>query len=162
MQAELLTGRLYFDGKRVPADPVLAEKYFLKARAVLPAADYFLGEMYYRGYLGKSDPQRALEYLLSAARRGHAKADYALAEMFWTGKGIQRNPVYALSFATLAAEAAADDIKFQTLHSSIAGTANPMQQNQAERLRQQEVLERKKAGVAVGGPAMIRMDQARK
>lgn len=149
LQAELLTGRLYFDGKRVPADPKLAEKHLLKARAELPAADYFLGELYYRGYFGTADPRRALEYLLSAARRGYTKADYALAQMFWIGKGNRRNPVYALSFAALAAQGS-EDQKLRELYQEIVSAVNPSQQREAERLRQAEILERKKVSVADG------------
>jgi alginate biosynthesis protein AlgK len=161
LHAELLTGRLYFEGKYVPADPVLAQKHLLNARVALPAADYFLGEMYYRGYFGKSDPQRGLEYLLSAARRGHAKADYALAEMFWVGRGNERNPVYALSFAALAAEeASAADSKPRELYRSISAAVSLAQQQQAERLRREEIQERKKAGVAEG-PAILSLNQAR-
>jgi alginate biosynthesis protein AlgK len=153
LQAELLTGRIYLDGRQVPADPVLAERHLLKARSRLPAADYFLGELYQRGYLGTADPQRALEYLLSAARRGHTKADYALAEMFWSGKGVRRNPVYSLSFITLAAEAAdADDRRIQELYRDIVGTTDPAQQQQAALLRRQEIMERKNVSVAAAAP----------
>lgn len=159
LKAELLTGRVYFDGRYVPADPALAEKYFLKARAELPAADYFLGELYYRGYLGRSEPARGLQYLLSAARRGYSKADYALAEMFWIGKGNRRNPVYALSFAALAAEAS-EDRRFHELYRSIAAAANPAQRREAERLRRREILERRKTGAAEGS-AVAGLDQAR-
>jgi alginate biosynthesis protein AlgK len=149
LQAELLTGRIYFDGRQVAADPVLAERHLLKARSQLPAADYFLGELYHRGYLGTADPQKALEYLLSAARRGHAKADYALAEMFWSGRGVRRNPVYSLSFITLAAEAAdADNRKIQELYRNIIDSTDPAQQQQAALLRRQESMERKNFSVA--------------
>ncbi|HEX5055771.1 MAG TPA: hypothetical protein VFX02_04655 [Gammaproteobacteria bacterium] len=154
MQAELLTGRIYFDGKYVPADPALAERHFLKARTELPAADYFLGELYYRGYLGRSDPQRGLKYLLSAARRGHSKADYALAEMFWIGKGNRRNPVYALSFAGLAAQDIEADPKFQELYSNINAAVNPGQRRAAEQLREQEIREREQTGVAAETPTL--------
>lgn len=160
LQAELLTGRVYFDGRYAPAEPRLAEKHLLKARAEIPAADYYLGELYYRGYLGESDPQRGLEYLLSAARRGYTKADYALAEMFWEGKGNRRNPVYALSFAGLAA-GASEDPRFKELYRSIESSVNPAQHRQAERLRQQEITERNKAGIAEGAAA-VRVKQARK
>lgn len=159
LKAELLTGRIYFDGKYVPADPALAEKYFLKARAEIPAADYFLGELYYRGYLGRSDPGRGFEYLLSAARRGYTKADYALAEMFWIGKGNRRNPVYALSFAGLAAEASGDG-RFHELYRSIVASANPAQRREAARLRRQEILERQKTGIA-DAAAVAGLEQAR-
>ncbi len=160
LHAELLTGRIYFEGKYVPMDPALAERHFLKARAALPAADYFLGEMYYRGYSGRSDPQRGLEYLLSAARRGHAKADYALAEMFWIGRGNERNPVYALSFAALAAEASTVDTRPRELYRNIAAAVNPAQQQQAERLRRAELMERRKAGAAED-PAILSLNQTR-
>ena len=67
-RAELLLGKLYYEGKWVPADAKAAEAHFEKAVGKEVAADYYLGQIYRRGYLGKVYPQKALDHLLTAAR----------------------------------------------------------------------------------------------
>ncbi|VFT54669.1 alginate biosynthetic protein AlgK [Pseudomonas aeruginosa] len=42
-RAELLLGRLYYDGKWAPQDPRKAERHLLKAAASEPQANYYLG-----------------------------------------------------------------------------------------------------------------------
>ncbi|WP_375737468.1 alginate biosynthesis TPR repeat lipoprotein AlgK [Pseudomonas boanensis] len=101
-RAELLLGRLYYEGKLVPQDPRKAEQHLLKASATEPNAHYLLGQMYLRGYLGDMDPEKALEHLLIAARNGQINADFALGQMFAQGKGIQPNPANAYVFSQLA------------------------------------------------------------
>ncbi|MBT8768153.1 alginate biosynthesis TPR repeat lipoprotein AlgK [Metapseudomonas boanensis] len=101
-RAELLLGRLYYEGKLVPQDPRKAEQHLLKASATEPNAHYLLGQMYLRGYLGDVDPEKALEHLLIAARNGQINADFALGQMFAQGKGIQPNPANAYVFSQLA------------------------------------------------------------
>ena len=78
-RAELLLGRLYYEGKLVPQDPHKAEEHLRKAAPSEPSANYFLGQLYLRGYLGEVYPQQALDHLLSAARNGQINADFALA-----------------------------------------------------------------------------------
>ncbi|WP_044871903.1 alginate biosynthesis TPR repeat lipoprotein AlgK [Pseudomonas sp. LFM046] len=101
-RAELLLGRLYYEGKLVPLDPKKAEEHLLKAARTEPTADYLLGQLYLRGYLGDIDPEKALEHLLSAARSGQINADFALGQMYSQGKGIQRNLTNAYVFSQLA------------------------------------------------------------
>ena len=101
-RAELLLGRLYYEGKLLPQDPHKAEEHLRKAAPSEPSANYFLGQIYLRGYLGDIYPQQALDHLLSAARNGQINADFALAQMYSQGKGIQPNPVNAFVFSQLA------------------------------------------------------------
>ncbi|MEJ2679993.1 MAG: hypothetical protein P8144_00560 [Gammaproteobacteria bacterium] len=101
-ESHLLLGRIYYYGKRVPLDPVLAEQHLLAASTEIPAAHYFLGQIYRKGYLGKHDPHKAVAHFLQAARAGSVKADYALAAYFWENRGIRRKPEYAYAFARLA------------------------------------------------------------
>ncbi|MFZ6047757.1 alginate biosynthesis TPR repeat lipoprotein AlgK [Pseudomonas sp. CR3202] len=101
-QAELLQGRLYYEGKLVPLDPKKAEQHLQKAATSQPQADYLLGQLYLRGYLGEIDPDKALSHLLSAARSGQINADFALGQMYVQGKGVQRNLVNAYVFSQLA------------------------------------------------------------
>ncbi|KMQ75515.1 SEL1-like repeat protein [Marinobacter subterrani] len=104
LKASLSLARAYERGDIVTADPKKAIKYAMEAREKYPSADYLLGRVYKRGYLGEPAPEKARFYLLNAARRGFPKADYALAELFWEAKGIEVNRRYAWSFALLAHE----------------------------------------------------------
>ena len=101
-RAELLLGRLYYDGKWMPQDPQKAEQHLLKAAASEPQAHYYLGQIYRRGFLGKVYPQKAADHLLIAARAGQASADMALAQLWSQGRGVQPNRVNAYVFGTLA------------------------------------------------------------
>lgn len=47
-RAELLLGRLYYDGKWAPQDPRKAERHLLNAAASEPQANYYLGQIYRR------------------------------------------------------------------------------------------------------------------
>ncbi len=102
-RAELLLGKLYFEGKLLPQDPQKAEQHLLKAATSEVSANYYLGQLYRRGYLGQVDPEQALQRLLAAARGGQNSADFALAQMFSQGRGIQPDPVNAYVFSQLAA-----------------------------------------------------------
>lgn len=101
-RAELLLGRLYYDGKWMPQDPQKAEQHLLKVAASEPQAHYYLGQIYRRGFLGKVYPQKAADHLLIAARAGQASADMALAQLWSQGRGVQPNRVNAYVFGTLA------------------------------------------------------------
>lgn len=102
VKAALSLARAYERGRIVPADPEKAVRYAMEAREKYPSAEYLLGRIYKRGYLGEPEPDKARQHLLTAARRGFPKADYALAELYWEGKGIEVNSLYAWSFALLA------------------------------------------------------------
>ncbi len=103
-RAELLLGRLYYDGKWAPQDPRKAERHLLKAAASEPQANYYLGQIYRRGFLGKVYPQKAVDHLILAARAGQASADMALAQLWSQGRGIQPNRVNAYVFGQLAVQ----------------------------------------------------------
>nr|P94202.2 RecName: Full=Alginate biosynthesis protein AlgK; Flags: Precursor [Azotobacter vinelandii]CAA67370.1 AlgK protein [Azotobacter vinelandii] len=100
--ADLLLGRLYYEGKLLPQDPFKAEEYFIKARATENSAHYYLGQIYRRGFLGEVYPQKAVDSLLTAARGGQASADYALAQLYSQGRGIRIDLANAYVFARLA------------------------------------------------------------
>lgn len=106
-RAELLSGRVYLEGKLVVRDPFQAERHLLAASAGGEAnADFLLGRIYWLGFLGQVYPDKALRYLLAAARGGDAKADLTLAQMFNRSRGILPNPVNAWVFAQLATRSA--------------------------------------------------------
>ncbi|WP_203303909.1 alginate biosynthesis TPR repeat lipoprotein AlgK [Pseudomonas weihenstephanensis] len=101
-RAELLLGKLYYDGKWLTPDAQKAEAHFLRAVDQEVAADYYLGQLYRRGYLGQVYPQKALDHLLKAARNGQNSADFAIAQLFSQGKGTQPNAMNAYVFSQLA------------------------------------------------------------
>ncbi|PAU56700.1 alginate biosynthesis protein [Pseudomonas sp. PIC25] len=101
-RAELLLGKLYYEGKLVPMDPFKAEEHLTKAAETELSAHYYLGQLYRRGFLGKVYPQKALDHLLYAARGGQNSADFALAQMFSQGRGIKIDRVNAYVFGQLA------------------------------------------------------------
>jgi alginate biosynthesis protein AlgK len=101
-RAELLTGRLYYEGKLVPPDPRRALGHLETASATEINAYYYIGQIYRRGYLGEPDPQKAVNNLLMAARGGQASADFALAQLYSGGRGTQPNLINAYVFIQLA------------------------------------------------------------
>ncbi|MDU9038401.1 alginate biosynthesis TPR repeat lipoprotein AlgK [Pseudomonas corrugata] len=135
-RAELLLGKLYYEGKWVPADAKVAEAHFQKAVGREVAADYYLGQIYRRGYLGRVYSQKALDHLLKAARNGQNSADFAIAQLFSQGKGTKPNPVNAYVFSQLAkVQNTPQAIELaQTLEAQLP----PEQLAQAKRLLQQE------------------------
>lgn len=101
-RAELLLGKLYYDGKWLTPDAQQAEAHFQRAVDKEVAADYYLGQLYRRGYLGQVYPQKALDHLLKAARNGQNSADFAIAQLFSQGKGTRPNLLNAYVFSQLA------------------------------------------------------------
>lgn len=135
-RAELLLGKIYYEGKRVPQDPAKAEQHLLKAAATEPSANYYLGQIYRRGYLGEVNPDKALDHLLSAARSGHASADYALAQLFSQGRGIQPDLVNAYMFSQLAVQAGKPEAPAYS--AQLAQQLSPAQRAEAQKRLQAE------------------------
>lgn len=135
-RAELLLGRLYYEGKLVAQDPHKAEEHLRKAAPSEPSANYFLGQIYLRGYLGDIYPQKALDHLLSAARNGRSSADFALAQMYSQGKGVLPDPVNAFVFSQLAL--AKNTPQATELARLIEQQLQPAQRTQAEQLLRDE------------------------
>nr|WP_166365499.1 alginate biosynthesis TPR repeat lipoprotein AlgK [Pseudomonas akapageensis] len=135
-RAELLLGRLYYDGKMLPADAKQAEQHLQKAAATENNAHYYLGQLYRRGYLGEVYPQKALDHLLTAARGGQNSADYALAQLFSQGRGTRPDPVNAYVFSQLAL--AQNTPQATELAQQLNEQLPPAQRAQAQRLLQQE------------------------
>ncbi|MHA6494152.1 alginate biosynthesis TPR repeat lipoprotein AlgK [Pseudomonas borbori] len=134
-RADLLLGRLYYEGKWVAQDPEVAEAHLLKATATENSAHYFLGQLYRRGYLGKVYPQKAVDHLLIAARRGQTSADFALAQLYSQGRGIKVNRVNAYAFTKLA-------LKTENPHASELLSVLETQMSAAEKQQAEQVLQR--------------------
>ncbi|VVO00632.1 Alginate biosynthesis protein AlgK [Pseudomonas fluorescens] len=135
-RAELLLGKLYYEGKWVPADAKQAQAHFQKAVGREVAADYYLGQIYRRGYLGQVYPDKALTHLLTAARNGQNSADFAIAQLFSQGKGTRPNPVNAYVFSQLAK--AQNTPQATELAQTLEAQLPPAQRAEAQRLLQQE------------------------
>ncbi|VVQ01609.1 Alginate biosynthesis protein AlgK [Pseudomonas fluorescens] len=135
-RAELLLGKLYYEGKMVPADAKVAEEHFQKAVGREVAADYYLGQIYRRGYLGQVYPQKALDHLLTAARNGQNSADFAIAQLFSQGKGTKPDPLNAYVFSQLAK--AQNTPQATELAQTLEAQLPPAQLAQAQRLLKQE------------------------
>ncbi|MCP2074326.1 UNVERIFIED_ORG: alginate biosynthesis protein AlgK [Pseudomonas lini] len=135
-RAELLLGKLYYEGKWVPADAKAAEAHFQKAVGREVAADYYLGQIYRRGYLGQVYSQKALDHLLKAARNGQNSADFAIAQLFSQGKGTKPNPLNAYVFSQLAK--AQNTPQATELAQTLEAQLPPEQLAQAQRLLKQE------------------------
>ena len=135
-RAELLLGKLYYEGKMVPADAKAAEEHFQKAVGREVAADYYLGQIYRRGYLGKVYSQKALDHLLTAARNGQNSADFAIAQLFSQGKGTKPNPLNAYVFSQLAK--VQDTPQATELAQTLEAQLPPAQLAEAQRLLKQE------------------------
>ena len=102
--AEYLTGLIYFEGKVVALDPYQAEQHLLLAADQVAMAHFYLGRIYRLGYLGRDNPQAAVQHYLMAGRKGIGKAYFELARYYWQGVGIVPNQHYAYGFAQLALE----------------------------------------------------------
>ncbi|UMZ13106.1 alginate biosynthesis TPR repeat lipoprotein AlgK [Pseudomonas sp. MPFS] len=135
-RAELLLGKLYYEGKWVPADAKVAEQHFKQAQGREVAADYYLGQIYRRGYLGQAYPQKALDHLLTAARNGQNSADFAIAQLFSQGRGTRPDPVNAYVFSQLAK--VQDTPQANELAQQLDEQLPPGQRAEAQRLLQQE------------------------
>lgn len=135
-RAELLLGKLYYEGKLVPQNPKKAERHLLQAAPDETSAHYYLGQIYLRGYLGRIEPQKALEHLLIAARAGQTSADFALAQLFSQGRGIQINTVNAYVFSQLALNPLRPET--QALAQHVELQLQPAERTQALQLLRQE------------------------
>ncbi|MDX1722493.1 MAG: alginate biosynthesis protein AlgK [Pseudomonas sp.] len=135
-RAELLTGRLYYDGRLLPQNPQLAEQHLLRAASGQPAAHFYLGQIYRRGYLGQVYPQKAVDHLLLAARAGHSRADFALAQLFSESRGVKVNRVNAYVFAQMARNQAVPEA--DALLVSLEPALLPAERQAAGQLLQEE------------------------
>ena len=146
LKASLVLARVYERGNLVPLDAEKAVQYAEEARGQYPSADYLLGRIYKRGYLGEPDPYKARDHLLKAARRGFPKADYLLAEMFWEGRGIEVNKEYAWAFALLAFDGGVERAKDLMLE--MVPKMPRLLENQAEKLANRELAARRRLAAA--------------
>ncbi len=65
----------------------LYDSVFKKAQSGDAASEFALGEIYYLGFLGEKDYEKAVEWFKKAAVQGHKKAQYNLGYIYFVGKG---------------------------------------------------------------------------
>lgn len=135
-EAALVLGREYLRAGKPQADPVRARNLLQRAAQTDQRANYHLGRLFERGYLGRVEPERALQHYLRAARHRHPRADLALSRMFWNDRGIRVDPINAYAFALLASHHGLADASTQL--EEIGRTLNTGQREQATQLAQQE------------------------
>ncbi len=145
-RAELLLGKIYYEGKVVLPDAAKSEEHLKKALPDQVSAYYYLGQIYRRGYLGMVEPQKAVDNLLVAARRGQISADFALAQLYFNGRGTLPNPVNAYVFSQLAKNQAMlqpqPRQEVLDLAKTIEEQLPPQMRAQAQQLLQQETAAR--------------------
>lgn len=111
--AALELGRMYRDGKGIPADHAKARKMLNRAAEAdeirlfyklgVPEAKYSLAVMLRDGIGGKPDPSGARAWFEEAAELGHAQSQRTLAQMYFNGTGVTRNPERAFIWSSIAA-----------------------------------------------------------
>jgi TPR repeat protein len=104
-RASLLLGELYYFNQRVPRAPSLGEaslRLALGNRDTSAPGHYRLGRLYQQGYLGRPDPQRALDNLLYASRHHVIEANTHLARLFYDSPGARIDRINAYVFARLS------------------------------------------------------------
>lgn len=68
-------------------------------------AQYNLGKLYYKGYLGKVDYYEALKWFLEAANKSNDEANNMLGVLYEEGKGVTQNYNTAYDYYLIAAKA---------------------------------------------------------
>jgi hypothetical protein len=122
--ASLYLGQLYYFDQRAPRNARLGEESLQRAllyRETNVPGHYRLGRLYQQGYLGKPDPQKAVDNFLYAARRRVTAADSHLARLFYDTPGFKINRVNSYVFARLAEDAGISVI-VRTLHNGQLGS----------------------------------------
>jgi TPR repeat protein len=107
-RASLYLGELYYFNQRVPRAAALGEASLqrcLQFRETIAPGYFRLGRLYQRGYLGRPDPQKAVDSFLYAARRRVTAADMHLARLFYDSPGTRINRVSSYVFARLSEDA---------------------------------------------------------
>ena len=88
-----------------PQDTAAAERCFRRlADGGDPAAQWWLGTAYARGWGAEQDAARAAQWFGQSARQGYARAQYQLGLCFQDGAGVDADPRKALDCFRKAAD----------------------------------------------------------
>ena len=104
-KARLILGHLYYNGRgKVARDYERARKFYeLAAEEGFNEANFYLGEIYARGWGVESAFQQAALYYRAAARGGHAEAAFRLGMLFKEGRKVALNYDVAAYWLQVAA-----------------------------------------------------------
>ena len=108
--ASLYLGELYYFNQRAPRAARLGEANLQRSllyRETVAAGHYRLGRLYQQGYLGRPEPDKALEHFLYAARHRITAADSHLARLFYDSPGSRVDRVNSYVFARLSQDGGA-------------------------------------------------------
>lgn len=90
-------GRMNLNGIGTEVNLSLAKQYFEKAAELdNPDAFYGLGKLYLIKDSEYYDPNKAVNCLIEAAKKGHEYAQYTLGKLFLKGEEVPKNVDYAL------------------------------------------------------------------
>jgi len=98
VQANVLLGRLFIEGRRSVEFPQKSLNYLEKARPNSEAL-FYIGRLLISGKLGEAKLQEAVDVFVESARSGYFHSYRELIQLFINGEGIKPNRVYAHVFA---------------------------------------------------------------
>ncbi|TLS69103.1 SEL1-like repeat protein [Mariprofundus erugo] len=103
--ARYLLGLMYYEGRGIAKDEMLAANMFmLSAKQGLTEAQHAIGLMYYQGSGLPQDTGKAMQWLEKAARHGHADAAYCLGQLYAAGESRKDKLAAASWWQTAARE----------------------------------------------------------
>lgn len=132
IEAQYELGRLYHDGRFVPADVAEAYRWYRKAAEKgHVGAQYAIGAMFAKGEAVKQSYTRAAEWYELAANMGrHPGAQFALGQLYYYGHGLARDYAEAFSWYKKAArwgQPVAQHLLGAMLQDGWAGPPDPVQ-----------------------------------
>ncbi|GAB1256148.1 hypothetical protein NBRC116494_06500 [Aurantivibrio plasticivorans] len=99
------TGNDVFESSGIEQDLVLAKKWLsLAAREIDEKACHYLGLMYYSGEGVSLDYDKAFQYFLTAAKKGHSISMVFLGKMYANGQGTNKNYLEAYAWLNIDAD----------------------------------------------------------
>ncbi|MEM7619053.1 MAG: tetratricopeptide repeat protein [Pseudomonadota bacterium] len=101
-----------------------------------PYGQYYLAMMYLKGNGVQKNTQRAVRWLLNAARKNHPGSQAVLGEILWLGQDFKQNKAKGLAFLKLAKRnvVSKNNQWILNLYQKISGQANRQVQGQANQL----------------------------
>ena len=76
-------------------------------------AQYWLGQMYYKGHGVSQDDKEAANWYRKAAQQGYVPAQYNLGSLYHTGPGVAQDYKEAMKWFRKAAEQGSDKSKYR-------------------------------------------------
>lgn len=105
-EAAMYLARIYEVGFKVPKNPKLSRRYYMKADEFgFLLATHTVGEMYLSCYGGEKNVAKAIDYFTRAGTTGYAPSQYALGEIYYYGDfGLPQDKTLAGAWLLKAAK----------------------------------------------------------